>query len=392
MYKRDRALSTHIVSVSGISKSKRRKRRRIIALAILLILLIVAGNFGLSLAAAFRDNPGEDNFLVVAEWARDRGFGPVVTAAEYVQYQLNPPIVGGTPDLKVLQSAVSTSRNSSLHAPLSTVVSPALSGEGMFRAVGGTGSRGDLQITYMRPDKVHTSYLTGIAWMSHNDRFVLHPGYSDPGQLNLWSQTDKVLSTDSANLLATFNGGFKMKDANGGYYDHGHQTGNLTPGAASLVIYKDGHATVGTWGADVSMTPDVAFVRQNLKPLIANGVTASDLNANVQSNWGATVGGDLAVWRSGLGVTASGDLVYVMGDALTVNALANLLHNAGSVNAMQLDINRSWISFMYYRHHGQAPTPHKMGNFQDPAGRYLQPTNRDFVAVYAPAPASQQHS
>jgi len=39
---------------------------------------------------------------------------------------------------------------------------------------------------------------------------------------------------------------------------------------------------------------------------------------------------------------------------------------------------------MSYTHSGSTATPHKLGSFQRPADRYLNPTSRDFIAVYAP--------
>lgn len=366
------------------SRNRRQKRIRLLLASVLAVVVVALGLAGFSITIALRQPTGDDTSVKLAEWARDHDLGIVVTAVENIQYRLNPPATGGAPDTNVLNGIASVHQRVALHASLATTVRPALAGEGKFIAVGGAKRHGDLQITYMRPDTVHTSYLTGIAWMSHKDRFVLHPGNQDPGNLSQWSQPDHISATARPSLLATFNGGFKLKDATGGYYDHGKQAGQLVNGAASLVIYNDGHATVGTWGVDVKLTSDVAYVRQNLQPLIANGVIASNLDAHVQSTWGATVGGSMAVWRSGLGVTSAGDLVYVMGDALSVTALADLLHRAGAVNAMQLDINRAWISFMYYRDHGGTLTPRKMGTFQRPANRYFQPTSRDFIAVYAP--------
>jgi len=60
------------------------------------IVLLVATTW--SLVGALRA-PGDDDASVkLAEWARDHGLGPVVTAAEAVQYRLNPPQSGGTPD------------------------------------------------------------------------------------------------------------------------------------------------------------------------------------------------------------------------------------------------------------------------------------------------------
>jgi hypothetical protein len=341
--------------------------------------------------------PGTDDVPTrLAEWGRDHSLGPLVTLAETVQYRMNPPATGGTPDPTVLNQAAADGNGAStpsdstgalipVHADLSTPVSPALRGEGHFVHAVSTSAGPAIQIAYLRPDSVHTSYLTGVAWMSHTLHFVLHPGFEDPGTSGM-SQSDRIRQQQYPGLVATFNSGFKLKDANGGYYDNGHYAAPLVKGAASFVIYKDGHATVGTWGTDVHMTSDVAFVRQNLQPLITNGQVAANLSQNVQSNWGATIGGAYYVWRSGIGVTASGDLVYVMGDALSVASLADILHRAGAVTAMQLDINKLWTSFMYYKHPNTGSVqPHKMGNFARPADRYLQETSRDFIAVYDPA-------
>jgi len=365
-----------------------RVRRGVLA-AVVVLLVVTTW----SIVGALRA-PGDDDASVkLAEWARDHGLGPVVTAAEAVQYRLNPPQTGGTPDTSQLASGAAEPTNAARkpalgvttilrHDPLATPVTPALAGEGVFVPAVTTKAGPVVQFAYLRPDSVHTSYLTGVAWMSHTLRFVLHPGFQDPGTAGM-SQPSQIKDSQLPGLVASFNGGFKLKDAQGGYFDHGHTVGTLTAGAASFVVYKDGHATVGTWGSDVSLTPDVVFVRQNLQPLITGGVVAPNLDANVQSSWGATVGGGYAVWRSGIGVTASGDLVYAGGDALSVGSLADILRRAGAVTAMQLDINKAWVSFMSYSHTGSAVTPHKLGSFQRPADRYLGPTSRDFIAVYA---------
>ncbi|MEO6821358.1 MAG: phosphodiester glycosidase family protein [Candidatus Nanopelagicales bacterium] len=364
--------------------------RRTVLAGILLFLVTTSWSLIGALTA-----PGDDGVSVkLAEWARDHYLGPVVTLAENVQYDLNPPATGGTPDTSQLAAgaAEGSQPNSTSPSRPTTIalaprlvppVSPALPGEGVYVPVVSSAAGPLVQQTFVRPDTVHTSYLTGVAWMSHTLHFVLHPGFQNPG-LSGMSEPDLIAGKQLPGLVATFNSGFKMQDAEGGYYDHGTTVGTLTAGAASLVIYKDGHATVGTWGKDVSMAPDVAFVRQNLKLLISGGHVAPNLDANVQSTWGATIGGAAAVWRSGLGVTAKGDLVYVLGDAMTVSDLADILHRAGAVNAMQLDINQTWTSFMYYTHYATAPVPHKLGDFQRPVDRYLGDTSRDFVAVYAP--------
>ena len=63
----------------------------------------------------------------------------------------------------------------------------------------------------------------------------------------------------------------------------------------------------------------------------------------------ATLGGVPAVWRSGLGVTASGALVYVTGPSLEITQLAALLVRAGCVRAMTLDMNPDWTVFATYK-------------------------------------------
>jgi hypothetical protein len=359
---------------------------------VLAVLTVFLATTAWSLVGALRA-PGDDVPTKLAEWARDHGLGPAVTMAEAIQYKLSPPPTGGTPDTSQLASGAAEAANAAkspagatllaLQPRMSSPDSPELPGEGVFVPAVTTKAGPVVQVTYVRPDSVHTSFLTGVAWMSHTLRFVLHPGYQDPGTSGM-SQPDQIGGSQLSGLVASFNGGFKLKDAQGGYYDHGHTVGTLTNGAASFVIYKDGHATVGTWGTDVSMTPDVAFVRQNLQPLITGGVVAANLDANVQSNWGTTVGGGYAVWRSGIGITKTGDLVYAGGDALSVTALADVLHRAGAVTAMQLDINKAWVSYMYYARSGGHLTPHKLAAFQRPADRYFSPTSRDFLAVYAP--------
>lgn len=376
---------------------RRRSRARFwVRRGVLAAVLVLVVATAWSLTAALRA-PGDDAPTKLAEWARDHGLGPVVTLAETISYRLNPPATGGSPDGSELAAGAreaarpitTPSRKASstplipLQQRLVPAASPALPGEGVWVPAVRTSDGPLVQVTYVRPDTVHTSYLTGVAWMSHRLRFVLHPGYEDPGTSGM-SQPDAITRSQYAGLAVTFNGGFKMKDAGGGYYDNGTTIGTLTPGAASFVIYRDGHATVGTWGRDVSMTPDVVFVRQNLKPLIQGGAVAPNLDANVQGDWGVTVGGGYAVWRSGIGITASGDLVYAGGDALSVTALADVLHRAGAVQAMQLDINKSWVSFMYYGHRTHVPTPHKLVPFQRPADRYLSATSRDFIAGYLP--------
>jgi len=131
------------------------------------------------------------------------------------------------------------------------------------------------------------------------------------------------------------------------------------------------------------MGPDVAAVRENLSPLVDGGRVMVGPGAGSSGLWGYTISNAYFVARSGVGMTANGDIVYVGGGALSVYTLAQLLKQAGAVYAMELDINPSWVSFMTYGGSSPAnPTPSRLWDFAQSAARYYQPSSRDFVAVY----------
>jgi Phosphodiester glycosidase len=182
----------------------------------------------------------------------------------------------------------------------------------------------------------------------------LYSGSVSPGG-GPYKYTAPVAPGAASSLVAAFNGGFKMADAHGGYYTENRVVRPLVRGDASLVIYANGSATVGAWGTDVTMTRSVAAVRQNLFPLVAGGRPSPRAGTRTWRVWGGTCpcgkgqhGSDFQ-WRSGLGVTADGALVYVAGPQLTPPQLADLLVRAGAVRGMELDINPSWPVFASFK-------------------------------------------
>jgi hypothetical protein len=134
------------------------------------------------------------------------------------------------------------------------------------------------------------------------------------------------------------------------------------------------------------MNSSIAGVRQNLKLLVDNGQISPNLNQDIETNFGATLGGGYFVWRSGLGITKDGRIVYVYGPALDVQDLAELLQRAGAVEGMQMDINPAWMKFDYYHAGGDPsnPVPVPLLSDQEPSPySYYTPSARDFTAVYA---------
>ena len=365
-------------------------RRSLIALAAAaaVFLGVVGWSIGTALAA-----PGTDTVEArLAEWGRDHGLSAAVDWLERRQYQEHPPQVGGSLDSQAKEllgtgggeaGAAPKTVESLLPPAVAPFAAPAQPGEGQWRATEVVNGKPVIAEAYLRPDASHTSYLTAVAWIDHTSvRFTLHPGFDEPG--GSWALPATVPPGQRTGLLATFNGGFRIQDSQGGYYQDGHTVGQLRDGAASEIFSSDGSLTIGQWGRDATMGPKIEAVRQNLDLLVDRSVVLPGVDLGVEENWGASLYGSYYVWRSGIGVTANGDLLYACGPALSVRSLAEVLQRAGAVRAMELDINPSWVSFMSYDAGSDPanPNPVKILDFDRPAGRYYDQSSRDFVAAY----------
>jgi hypothetical protein len=216
-----------------------------------------------------------------------------------------------------------------------------------------------------------------VAWLDPTFlRPVFVPGTGDGG--GPWAWGGMVPPEAQGQLVAAFNGGFKLGDLPGGWYADGRVNKGLVPGQASLVIYADGHATVGEWGRGVGLNPPHVSVRQNLGLLVDGGRPVP--SAGSPGAWGGSVAG-VATARSGVGVDPNGALVVAQA-RVTPQGLADALVAAGAVRAMQMDINPDWVTFVLYDQNpdGSIRGGRVMGT-GGPGGIYLSPYARDFVAM-----------
>ena len=147
-----------------------------------------------------------------------------------------------------------------------------LPGEGVWHPAGRrVGGYPAVYETWVRPDAVHTSLVVGVAWMDTRLlRATLYSGSTIPGG-GPYRYTAPISRPASRSLVAAFNAGFLMNNANGGYYTDGKTILPLRNGAASFVIYRNGSSNIVAWGHGASLTPGVASVRQNLDLLVNNG-------------------------------------------------------------------------------------------------------------------------
>ena len=339
-------------------------RRRAIAVAAAFT-LVVFSYYGITLGFAL-NNPAYGVSLQarMAEWGRQHGIGGIVTWAETEYNKLHPAKIGGnlpskavntTPTIKISKGAQPLAVPAALKTPAAS--SQVVNGwvEGTWRPAGRLTANGLPAVyeTFIRPDAIHTSYAVGVAWMDTKILSgQLYSGSQIPGG-GPYPLSAPISATASKTVVAAFNAGFRMQDANGGYYTNNKLVIPLRPGAASVIIYQDGSINVGQWGRDFSMAPNsagspVASVRQNLNLIVDHGAAVPGLTNPNAIAWGKTLGGTFNVWRSGLGITSDGALVYVGGAGLSIADLVDTLVRAGAVRGMQLDINTDWVQYTTY--------------------------------------------
>ena len=302
----------------ALKKQRRRERATVIGrhpkLSILLVVLIVLTPLWVSLGSA-ATNPalGPSMGSRLTEWVRDHGGGGVVTWAENTWYTWHAPPKGGKPVAGAIPKPVASTTTvpvatgpAHLAAPAAIVpfVSTPTAGEGQWHVIGRTvDGIPTTYAAYLRPNAVYTSVVAGVAWMDTKLLAAkLYAGTTIPGNAPSTFAEAPITGAALTTLDAAFNSGFRMQDADGGFYLDGVTSVALRPGAASLVIDDAGNVNIGAWGTDVTMTPTTAAVRQNLDLIVDNGAPVPGLDANDNHRWGFTLGSQgpgVAVGRRG---------------------------------------------------------------------------------------------
>jgi len=269
-------------------------------------------------------------------------------------------------------------------------ITPALAGEGTWTAAD-TWTKGppSVMTTTYRPDPSNPSTVAYVVWMrSATTQLALYPGYEGPGPTNFDRGPEQVPTSGKPYVLGTFNSGFYEKDSAGGFYTHHTLYYPMIDGLATVVSYTDGKVDIIDWQGGPKPGPDVVTARQNLPMLVDNG--APGAGTDIWGNWGVTLGGVPAVWRTALGIDAKGNLIYVAAANQTAATLAQIMIEVGSVRAMELDINPEWPIYVTYG----APNAGLPSVFvPNPASipqRFLYPATKDFFTIYVKRPGVVQ--
>lgn len=200
--------------------------------------------------------------------------------------------------------------------------------------------------TYVRPDEERPyAKVLLLAMDSRQLDLDMEAGVEDPKPLagppglGHIPRDPKVLGR----VAAAFNGGFKTEHGNYGMMVRKRVLLPPQPGAASVILTKDGRVGLGSWGQnrdvggihDVEKDEIVSF-RQNLDPLVDN----DKVNPTGRAQWGYTLPGtSMQTERSGLCVTTAGHLMYAWGDDVSATTLGKAMKMGGCIYGMHLDMN-----------------------------------------------------
>jgi Phosphodiester glycosidase len=355
-----------------------RRARRVVAIALVLCLCPVAVSYLTTVAR--RSN---SSFMINSfEWLRDHGAARIASQVENVYYSLAAPATGG-PALHTLPRRSGAGEVGAVHPPdVAPMIKPSLPGEGIWvPSETWSGPNPPIQISQFRSDPNYPRMVAGVAWINlSRARIVFYPGRLEPSVPLPSRGPMEVPPGSRASVLATFNSAFKLSDSGGGVALGGRTYAPMKAGLATFVGYTDGRVDVEAWSGGPRAPAGVGFARQNL-PLIVEGGHPNP-NLSDGPEWGLTLGNAVRVWRSGIGVDASGNLIYAAAADQTVGSLAQILIRAGAVRAMQLDINSYWVTFISYAQPDAGQPSSLLPGMTRGPERYLTPDDRDFFAVY----------
>ncbi len=268
----------------------------------------------------------------------------------------------------------------------------ALPGEGQW-APYFTGSHGQLvgYRTFLQPDPSRPYTVAAIVAIDLTQtRLHYMLGFTDPVSELKLVRSGIIPNEDKKPgiLLAAFNGGFQTVHGHYGVMVDGAIWVPMRPGFGTLAIFRDGHVQIGNWGTDFTSFDGITVLRQNGPRIIADGKITPQTADNSADYWGYTVHGEVATWRSAIGLSADGKtLYYAVGASMTISSLAKALYAARMDSAIQLDINNYWVLFTTVHFDQNVPTSLPLlADWKDNVNRYLHASARDYFYITAVTP------
>jgi len=272
--------------------------------------------------------------------------------------------------------------------PIPSLFSHPLKDEGVWHNIVATVSPNKevLAYTFVRPDPARSFANVSLVQMDTSQlQLGMVAGTTEPGGPgNPGPGTIPQNVIDGGNLVVAFNGGFLHVDGSYGMIVGNKTYVPLKTDTGTVVGYTDGTVKIINYtGQDLGN--NVAFARQNGPLLIDNGTIALDASDTKIAN-GKVLHGGSYTWRSGIGITNAGNIIYAAGNNLSPTTLATALQMAGAVSAMQLDINPSQVRFDLFNRNATGSYDITALNqalaYLSDKNQYLKGYTRDFFYVY----------
>lgn len=239
--------------------------------------------------------------------------------------------------------------------------------------------------TFIRPDSQRPYAIVSMVKMDMNKMNIgLQAGtYYPGGERHVYGPGVIPPDIQKANILiAAFNGGFQAKDGEYGMVVGEKVYVPLRTNLPVLLLYASKSAQLVMYKGQ-KLPKGIIAIRQNGPYLVQNGKLGTFTESGIDT-WGRTITNSTYTWRSGLGITKSGNIIYAVGNSLVPQTLAKALLTAGAVNAIQLDINPPWVRFIFYKSlgNGQYGYTPLLSTMQNDGYPYLHGYNKDFFYVY----------
>lgn len=266
---------------------------------------------------------------------------------------------------------------------IEAVISPAIKGEGVWRAVAKVRKEPIIYATSIRPLWCFGSVVATMATYDPNKvRAALFNGTEVPGGKG-WRNTSSIRGAAVKSLIASFNGGFRFEHEPGGYITEGRTIRKMRKGYATFGIRSDGTSTIGIWGEDMHADEGWVSLRQNLPPLVAENKSVYQSYKAV--DWGQDYKNKVFNFRSAACRRTDGLMMFVAVGKVNIGMLADTLVVLGCETAMELDINGTWPFFATYTDFGKSDRngrtiDTRMG---DP-DRHLHGATKDFIGLFDP--------
>jgi hypothetical protein len=316
------------------------------------------------------------------------GFIPSTPTATSASPSVTPNITATAP---TVEPSPTLSATPVRWPPTAIPANGTLPGEGQW-APYFTDSRGHMvgYRTFVQPDPSRPYTVVAIVAVDLSQtRLHYMLGFAEPKSDVVKNRTGAIPEEDRKPgiLLATFNGGFLTDHGHYGVMVNGKTLMPMREGFGTLAIYQDGRVQIGVWGADLTSYDGIAVLRQNGPMIIEDGKVNPQTGDDSPEYWGYTVHGEVATWRSAIGLSADGKtLYYTVGASMTISSLAQALKAAGMDAAIQLDINYYWVLFCTIRFDKDVPTSLPLlAEMKDNVNRYLHKSERDYFYLTAAA-------